>query len=94
MNTQTLSTWTRENPLAAGALALAVGVIAGLIAPRTEAEDRAFGPMRDALFERAGEAALELSQSVTDEVREAAKQALAIDRSAAPRFWASASQAS
>jgi hypothetical protein len=51
--------WMRENPLTVGAAALALGAAVGLSAPRTKTEDAWMGEARDAVVERAQEAAQE-----------------------------------
>ena len=56
-----------EYPLAMGAAAMAVGVLAGLCLPRTRTEDRLMGEQADAVKERAremGEQALESGKEV------------------------------
>lgn len=56
-----------ENPLAIGAAALALGVVAGLMVPSTRKEDELMGETRDHLMERArevGEEALEKGKQV------------------------------
>ena len=56
-----------ERPLAIGAAALALGVVAGLLAPSTRKEDELMGETRDRLMERArevGEEALEKGKQV------------------------------
>jgi hypothetical protein len=56
-----------ERPLAIGAAALALGVVAGLMAPSTRKEDELMGETRDRLMERArevGEEALEKGKQV------------------------------
>ncbi len=56
-----------ERPLAIGAAALALGVVAGLMAPSTRKEDELMGESRDRLMERArevGEEALEKGKQV------------------------------
>ena len=56
-----------ERPLALGAAALALGVVAGLMIPSTRKEDELLGETRDRLMERAsevGEDALEKGKQV------------------------------
>jgi len=48
-----------ERPLVVGAATLAVGLLAGLAIPRTEAEDELMGETRDQLLDRAQETARE-----------------------------------
>jgi ElaB/YqjD/DUF883 family membrane-anchored ribosome-binding protein len=52
-----LARMMRENPLAVGAAAVAVGAAIGLVLPRTRQEDELMGEMRDQLVDRAQEAA-------------------------------------
>lgn len=52
-------TTLEENPLALGAVALAIGAAIGLAIPRTERENRVFGPYREQLFDTAREYAHE-----------------------------------
>jgi ElaB/YqjD/DUF883 family membrane-anchored ribosome-binding protein len=47
---------TEENPLAAGAVALALGFAAGMMIPESRQERRLMGPTRERLMERAQEA--------------------------------------
>lgn len=66
-----------ENPLAVGAAALALGVLAGLLLPSTRKEDELLGETRDRLLERArdvGEEALEKGRQVAAAALETAKQ--------------------
>lgn len=68
--------WMRENPLTVGAAAVALGAAVGLSAPRTETEDAWMGETRDALVERAQEAAQDTvsqAQQVVENVTEAAQ---------------------
>lgn len=64
--------WTHEYPLAAGAIAVAVGAAIGLSAPGTEVEDRYLGEKRDRAMERARIAARDLRENVTDKVQNVA----------------------
>lgn len=48
-----------ENPLALGAVALAIGAAIGLAIPKTERENKLFGPYREQLFDTAREYAHE-----------------------------------
>ena len=50
-----LDTMMREQPLALGALGLALGALTAALAPRTEMEDRIAGPARDRMTEKAAE---------------------------------------
>lgn len=64
--------WVHEYPLAAGAIAVAIGAAIGLSAPATEWEDRTLGEKRDLAMERAREAARELRENVTQKVQNVA----------------------
>jgi ElaB/YqjD/DUF883 family membrane-anchored ribosome-binding protein len=71
-----------DNPLALGAVALAVGVAAGLAIPETRQEHRLMGGARDQLMERARDAAEEtrekvqnVAERVIDESRDTAREA-------------------
>ncbi len=67
-----------ENPLALGAVALAIGAAVGLAAPRTEMEDELMGDYRDQLVERAEETAKRAkgqAGEVVSEVTGAAREA-------------------
>ena len=64
----TVDQWVHENPLAAGTLALAVGMAIGMTAPRTDLEDRTLGEARDQALETASRKAQELKQTVTQDV--------------------------
>jgi ElaB/YqjD/DUF883 family membrane-anchored ribosome-binding protein len=61
----------RENPLAAGAVALAAGLVAGLMIPETRREHRLMGDTRDRMMDRAGE----MTHKAADKVREVAHEA-------------------
>jgi ElaB/YqjD/DUF883 family membrane-anchored ribosome-binding protein len=62
---------TRDNPLAAGAVAVAVGLVAGLMIPQTRREHRLMGDARDRVMEKAGEMAHEAADKVRDVAQEA-----------------------
>ncbi len=64
--------WVHEYPLAAGAIAVAVGVAIGLSVPSTELEDRMLGEKRDLALEKARAAARELRDKVTQKVQDVA----------------------
>jgi len=66
--TRTTNDWVHENPLAAGALAVAVGAAIGLAVRGTEYEDRAMGATRDQALAKAKNVANNLKQNVTDKV--------------------------
>lgn len=66
-----------ERPLAIGAAALALGVVAGLMVPSTRKEDELMGETRDRLMERAkevGEEALEKGKQVASVAVDTLKQ--------------------
>ena len=69
-STATVATndWVQDNPLAAGALAVAVGAAIGLACPATDYEDRAMGETRDQALARARTVANNLKQNVGDKV--------------------------
>lgn len=67
----------QENPLAVGALALAVGTAVGLVLPETEQEHRLMGETRDRVVDRAEDMAqdtMRRAQHVARETAEAAKE--------------------
>jgi ElaB/YqjD/DUF883 family membrane-anchored ribosome-binding protein len=69
-----------ENPLAVGAVALAVGAAAGFALPQTERENQLMGEARDTLVEQAQSAAQEAmgkAQQVASEVARTAEQTAA-----------------
>jgi uncharacterized protein YjbJ (UPF0337 family) len=70
----------RENPLAVGAAALALGALAGASVPQTSQENRMLGEARDTLVDRAQEVAHEtvdkvqrVAESVTDTAKDEAR---------------------
>ncbi len=68
-----------ENPLAVGAVALAVGAVVGLALPRTRREDELMGGLRDHLLEQAQNAAQDAmmgAQHLAERGAEEAKGAL------------------
>lgn len=71
--TSSVDDWVHEYPLAAGAIAVAVGAAVGLSAPATELENRYLGETRDQAMERARVAALDLKQNVTQKVQNVAE---------------------
>ncbi|MEZ4295249.1 MAG: DUF3618 domain-containing protein [Polyangiaceae bacterium] len=71
-----------ENPLAVGAVALAVGTIAGLVIPGSRKEDRWMGPTRDRLMGKAGEMAHEAIEKVEEKAREVQETAHRIESAA------------
>jgi ElaB/YqjD/DUF883 family membrane-anchored ribosome-binding protein len=68
----TVDDFVHDNPLAAGAIAIAVGVAIGLSAPSTEWEDRTLGERRDQAMERAREKARELKDTVAQRAKNVA----------------------
>lgn len=67
----------RENPLAVGAAAVALGALVGASIPETRQEEELFGPARDNLMEKARETAEETMhkvQRVAEEAVEAAAE--------------------
>lgn len=68
--------FVRENPLAAGAIALAVGAVIGMSVPRTEIEDRAMGETRDQAWRRASSVARDLTDTVAQRVQAVAEDVI------------------
>ena len=68
----TVDDWVHENPLAAGALAVAVGAAIGLSVPSSRFEDRTLGERRDQALERAKAKALELKETVAQRAKNVA----------------------
>ena len=66
--TSTVDDFVRDNPLAAGAFALAIGAAIGLAVRATEYEDRAMGATRDEAVARARNVANNLKDNVADKV--------------------------
>jgi hypothetical protein len=68
----------RENPLAVGAVALAVGAAIGLALPSTQGEDQWMGTMKDKLVDRAedmaGEALHVVEEKVTHQLEGASQE--------------------
>ena len=69
----TTNDWVSENPLAAGAIALAVGAAIAMMLPQSELENRAMGGTRDQAWERARRAAADLTDNVTRKVESVAE---------------------
>jgi len=66
-----------ESPLGVGAIALAVGVAVGLVAPSTDLEDRVMGEARDNVVQKAQDTAqdtLHKAQHVAEQTAEATKE--------------------
>lgn len=76
--------WVTDNPMAAGAIALAVGAAIGMSLPSTDYEDRVMGEKRDRAWERASAAARDLKNNVTQKVQSAA-ETLAVDSVMGPQ---------
>jgi ElaB/YqjD/DUF883 family membrane-anchored ribosome-binding protein len=68
--------WVHEYPLAAGAIAVAVGAAIGLSAPSTEIENRALGEQRDLALEKARLAANQIKENVSQKVQDVAESVL------------------
>jgi ElaB/YqjD/DUF883 family membrane-anchored ribosome-binding protein len=64
-----------QNPLAVGAAAVGVGVIAGLLLPSSDVEDRMMGGVRDELLEQARSKAHEVEDIARSAAREGFEQA-------------------
>ena len=69
----TTGDWVTENPVAAGAIALAIGAAIGMSAPRTDLEDCTLGETRDRAWEKASQVAKNLKENVTEKVSAAAE---------------------
>jgi ElaB/YqjD/DUF883 family membrane-anchored ribosome-binding protein len=69
----TTGDWVTENPMAAGAIALAIGAAIGMTAPRTELEDSTLGETRDRAWQKASQVAQNLKENVTEKVSAAAE---------------------
>jgi hypothetical protein len=65
----------QENPLAVGAIALAIGAVAGLVLPQTERENQLMGEARDNLVEQAAHVAEDTADKVQQVAGEVAKDA-------------------
>ena len=74
--------WVHEYPLAAGAIAVAIGAAIGLSAPSTEWEDRALGETRDQAIERARTAARDIQQTVSQKVQDVADEVIEVANAA------------
>ncbi len=71
--TSSVDQFAHSNPMAAGAIALAIGAAIGLSAPRTEWEDSTMGETRDRAWEKASAAATNLKDTVVDKASTAAE---------------------
>jgi len=65
----------REQPLALGAVGVAIGALIAAMAPRTRQEDELMGDTRDRLMEKAKEAGQESVQKATDVAKKGIAQA-------------------
>ena len=74
----------RENPIAAGAVALAAGMAAGLLIPETDRERRTLGQARERLMDQAQEFTHSASTKLHDSARDAAGEAA---RNAVDELW-------
>jgi ElaB/YqjD/DUF883 family membrane-anchored ribosome-binding protein len=64
----------REQPLALGAVGLAIGAVLAAMAPRTRKEDELMGETRDQLMEKAKQAGQETLQQTTEAARKGVEQ--------------------
>lgn len=69
--TDTYERWMQENPLAVGAMAVALGAAVGMAIPETPQEHRVMGEARDRLVDRAQEVTQEVAQKVQSVAHEA-----------------------
>jgi ElaB/YqjD/DUF883 family membrane-anchored ribosome-binding protein len=68
--------WVHGYPLAAGAIAVAIGAAIGLSVPATQIEDRALGDKRDLALEKARTAANQIKQNVSQKVQDVAESVI------------------
>ena len=71
--TTSIDHWVHDNPLAAGAIAVAIGAAIGLAMPGTDVEDRAMGGTRDQAWAKARTVAANLKDNVTNRVQAVAE---------------------
>ena len=71
---QTVERQMRDNPVAFGALALALGAAVGLLLPHTEVEDRLIGEKKDRLLDTAKQRAESVAQQALSKVQEQAEK--------------------
>lgn len=74
----------QDNPLAVGAVAIAVGMAAGFAIPETNREREMLGPARDKLMDRARDAASQVKERATEvaeRVKEVAEEELSASSS-------------
>jgi hypothetical protein len=69
--TDSFGRWMHENPLAVGAMALALGAAVGMAIPETRQEQQLMGDARDRLTEQARQTAQEVKQKVQAVAQEA-----------------------
>jgi ElaB/YqjD/DUF883 family membrane-anchored ribosome-binding protein len=74
----------RENPVAAGAMALAIGVAAGLMIPETGREREVMGRTRDRVLDKAGDAVRSRAEELHEKARDAAGETA---RKAVDEVW-------
>ena len=74
----------REHPMAAGAMALAIGVAAGLMIPETDREHRMMGRARERAFDKAQDAVRRSADKLHDAARDAAGESA---RHAVDEVW-------
>ena len=79
----------RENPVAAGAVALAIGMAAGLMIPETDREHRVLGRARERAFDKAQDAVRRSADKLHDAAREAAGESA---RHAVDEIWPGAEE--
>lgn len=85
--TTTVDEFVRENPLAVGAIALAVGAAIGLAVRATEYEDRAMGSTRDGAMAKAKHVANNLTDKVAAYAEDVVNESLRSDpASSQPRL--------
>ena len=71
--TSSIDYFVRDNPMAAGVIALAVGAAIAMTLPRTELEDRAMGETRDQAWDRASRVARDLTDRVAERAQTVAE---------------------
>ncbi|HSJ33302.1 MAG TPA: DUF3618 domain-containing protein [Longimicrobiales bacterium] len=74
----------RENPVAAGAMALAIGVAAGLMIPETDREREVMGRTRDRVLDKAQTAVRTRAEELHEKARDAAGETA---RKAVDEVW-------
>jgi len=66
----------QKNPLVAGAIALTIGAIVGLLIPESNVENRVMGPKHDELMDKAKDAAHEFTEDLAGKVKAVATEAV------------------